>query len=105
MLFHVLIMLFNEFLSEYLFLKYDQTNLTNRESTDVIREIESDEEKYWKMMKAVRRYYWIRKMVLKKCDISKMSACELLNTIKGLWEIEDEDSFQTKLALLPRKAE
>ena len=97
--------LIGDLTTEYLFLKGARDTMSVREYGKAYQEIETDEEKYWKMIRAVRRYYRIREMVLKRCDLSKMSACELLDAIKELWEIEEEAPFQAKFATLPKKAE
>ena len=82
--------LIGDLTTEYLFLKGARDTMTAKEYGKAYQDIEFNEENYWKMIRAVRRYYRIRNMVLKRCDISKMSACELLDAIKKLWEIEED---------------
>ena len=99
---------YGEMVEEFIDIKYDREKLSIREYSDIDKQIdkdnEADEENYLKILQSIRRYYRLRKLLLRKYDMGKYTVEEFLKTLKELWEIEDEASFEAKIATLPKKA-
>ena len=99
---------YGEIIEEFIDIKYDREKLSIREYSDIDKQIdkdnEADEENYLKILQSIRRYYRLRKLLLRKYDMGKYTVEEFLKTLKELWEIEDEPSFEAKIATLPKKA-
>lgn len=91
-------------LGAYIRLKYDMDRLTVREYADIVKNLESDEEKYYQMFRDMAKYHRTCELVIKVCDLTKMTAQEMQDAIKRLWEIDKEKEFEQYLASLPHKA-